>query len=383
VRVGPFELEHILAVANKEFREIYRDPRYIAFALVLPIVLLFLYGYAITMDVQNLLTAYVNFDKTTLSARYMDRFASSRYFQVAKEARSRKELEELMERSEIRLGIVIPADFSRKLYGGKRAEVEFLVDGTWPNMANLAIGYVQAVNGAFNQGMLQGLLQRAGLMAPKSPEPIVVEPRVWFNEDLDSLNFIIPGLYAAIFMSFPPILCALAIVREKEAGSIEQIYMSPISSESFILGKLIPQLTIAFTGLVLLALLGTFWFGVQFKGDPLLFFGLGVLYLSTTCGFGLLVSSVTRTQVAAMIGTMILTMIPAFLFSGFFFPISNLAKQFILYSYLFSGRFFVVISRGIVIKGVHLETLYPQVFGLLIYAAAIYAISFFVLRKRL
>jgi len=111
VRIGPFELEHILAVANKEFREIYRDPRYIAFALACPIVLLFLYGYAITMDVQNLLTAYVDFNKTTLSARYIDRFASSRYFQVVKEARSRKELEELMEHSEIRLGIVIPADF--------------------------------------------------------------------------------------------------------------------------------------------------------------------------------------------------------------------------------------------------------------------------------
>lgn len=383
MKIGPFDMEHILAVANKEFREIYRDPRYIAFALALPIVLLFLYGYAITMDVQNLLTAYVDFDRTTLSSRYLDRFARSRYFQIVKEAHSRKELEELMERSKIRLGVVIPADFSRKLYNRKKAQVEFIVDGTWPNMANLAIGYVQAVNGAFNQDMLGSLFQRVGLVAPKSPEPVVVEPRVWFNEDLDSLNFIIPGLYAAILMSFPPVLCALTIVREKEAGSIEQVYMSPISSESFIMGKLIPQLTIAFMGLVLLALLGTFWFGVPFKGDPFLFFGLGALYLSTTCGFGLLVSSITRTQVAAMITAMILTMIPAFLFSGFFFPISNLPKQFILYSYLFSGRFFVVISRGITIKGVHLNTLYPQVVGLLVYAAVIYGISFFVLRKRL
>lgn len=383
MKIGPFELEHILAVANKEFREIYRDPRYIAFALALPIVLLFLFGYAITMDVQNLLTAYVDFDRTTLSSRYLDRFARSRYFQIVQEAHSRKELEELMERSEIRLGVVIPADFSRKLYNRKKAQVEFIVDGTWPNMSNLAIGYVQAVTGAFNQDMLGSLFQRAGLVAPKSPEAVVVEPRVWFNEDLDSLNFIIPGLYAAILMSFPPVLCALTIVREKEAGSIEQVYMSPISSESFIMGKLIPQLTIAFMGLFLLALLGTFWFGVPFKGDPFLFFGLGALYLSTTCGFGLLVSSIARTQVAAMITAMIMTMIPAFLFSGFFFPISNLPKQFILYSYLFSGRFFVVISRGITIKGVHLNTLYPQVVGLLVYAAVIYGISFFVLRKRL
>lgn len=383
MRIGPFDLEHILAVTNKEFRELYRDPRYIAFALAMPIVLLFLYGYAITLDIQNLLTAYVDFDKTTLSRQYLERFAHSRYFRIVKEAESRRELEELMERSKIRLGIVIPSDFTRKLHGGKQAQAEFIVDGTWPNMANLAIGYIQSVNTAFNQGLFQDLLVRAGLTAPKSPEPIVVEPRVWFNEGLDSLNFIIPGLYAAILMSFPPVLCALAIVREKESGSIEQVYMSPISSESFIIGKLIPQLIIAFAGLFLLALLGTFWFGVPFNGDPLLFFGLGALYLSTTCGFGLLVSSVTRTQVAAMIATMILTMIPAFLFSGFFFPISNLPKEFLLYSYLFSGRFFVVISRGITIKGVHLTTLYPQVAGLLIYAAVIYTISFFVLRKRL
>jgi ABC-2 type transport system permease protein len=215
LKIGPFDIEHILAVTNKEFREIYRDPRYIAFALALPIVLLFLYGYAITLDIQNLLTAYVDFDKTTLSRNYLERFAHSRYFQIVTEAKSRQDLEELMERSKIRLGIVIPADFSRKLYGGKQAEVEFIVDGTWPNMANLSIGYIQSVNMAFNQGLLQERVIRAGLVSPKSSEPIVIEPRVWFNESLNSLNFIIPGLYAAILMSFPPVLCAVAIVREK------------------------------------------------------------------------------------------------------------------------------------------------------------------------
>ena len=378
-----FNIHHITAVVRKEFYELYRDPRYVGFAIILPIVLLFLFGYAMTLDVDEVRFAYIDYDKTTLSRRYIDRFANSRYFLSVAVFNSRQEIESQLEKSNIRLGIVIPADFSRKIYALRASEVEFIVDGTWPNMANIIIGYVHGVNSAFNQHLLEGLILRLDPQSAKRPLVMEVEPRIWFNEDLDSINFIIPGLFAVILMSFPPILAALAIVKEKEQGSIEQIYMSPISPESFIIGKLVPQATIAFIDLILVVLIGIIWFKVPFLGDPFLFFFLGGIYCVCTCGMGLLISTITRTQVAAMIVAIVIAMMPAFLFTGFFFPISNMPKALAFYSYFFPGRFFMAISRGIIVKGIHLGLLYSQVFGLVVYTFIIYSIAFYALRKRL
>lgn len=345
------------ALLTKETRELVRDPVTIVLAAIMPLIMLFLFGYAINLDVDELALGIYDQDNTPMSRMLVDRFASSPYFEIIEYSHSTHDLERSMQRSQIRAGIVIPSGFSRRVLRNQPAPVQVIIDGGYPVIARLGLAYIDAVVASF----------------PKpQPDLVGVETRVWYNPSLSSITFVVPGLFAVILMAFPPLLTALAIVREKETGSVSQIYASPLHSSEYILGKLLPYASVAFLEILMVILVGFAWFKVPIAGSlPLLFFA-SLIYVFTTVGIGLLVSSIARTQLAAMLLTLIITLMPSFLFSGFLFPIFTMPFGLQLYSQLFPANYFMEVSRGILLKGLGIEAVIPNLLLLIIYTLVVF-----------
>jgi ABC-2 type transport system permease protein len=270
----------------------------------------------------------------------------------------------------VRMALIVPPDFSRRLRQGLSSEVQTLLDGSFANTAIVTSNYVAAIDEIQNTRLQSYYLaQRFGPL--ELARAIKAEPRVRYNPEFRSANFIIPGLFAVILMAFPPMLTALAVVREKERGSIKLIFASPIKSWEFIGGKMLPYTGIAFLEMVLLLEVGRIWFGVAVLGSVPLLLGLSLLYVVCTVGIGLLVSTLTKSQVVAVLLAIILTLMPSFLFSGFLFPIASMPEFFRYYTYLFPARYFNEIARGIVLRGIGLYHLWYSAALLLVYAAAL------------
>ena len=363
-------MRRMIAVTKKEAREIFRDPVTLGIAILLPVVMMFLFAYAITLDVREIRLAVLDQDRSPESREYLASFLKSGYFTLEAYASNPHEIERLLDRGEVRMALIIPPDFSSRLRQGLSAEVQTLLDGSFANTAIVAANYVAAIDEIQN-ARLQSyyLAQRFGPL--ERSRAIKSEPRVRYNPELQSANFIIPGLFAVILMAFPPMLTALAVVREKERGSIKQIFASPIVPWEFICGKLLPYAAIAFLEMLLLLAIGIFWFSVGVGGSVPLLLSLTFLYVVCTVGIGLLVSTITKSQVVAVLLAIILTLMPSFLFSGFLFPIAAMPDVFRYYTYLFPARYFNEIARGIVLKGIGLNHLSVNAALLLVYAATV------------
>ncbi|MEW6324640.1 MAG: ABC transporter permease [Nitrospirota bacterium] len=369
------------AVVWKEVREIRRDPITIWVAIALPLVMLYLFGSALSLDVKEVGLAVYDLDQSPQSRDLIDAFPHSGYFRRAHDIQREQEIRELLDRGRARLVLVIPHDFSEQLAGGRTAMVQTLVDGSFSATAMVVAGYAAAIIHNFALEQAQRALAAAGhddahLM------PIEVNSRIWFNAPLKSVNYIVPGLFGVILMAFPPLLTTLAVVREKEAGSVQQIFVSPVRPWQFITGKMLPYAAIAFLEMVMILAAGLWWFNVPFRGSLLLFLGATTLYVFCTVGLGLLVSATTRSQLVAMLLALILTLMPSFLFSGFLFPIFTMPDMMQMYTYLFPARYFVEISRGIAMKGVGLEVLWPQFLLLIVYTAAVFSLTTLLFRKK-
>lgn len=348
----------VLAVTGKEGREILRDPITLAVTLLMPLVMLFLFGYAITLDVDDIALGVLDADDTPASRALVSRFLDSGQFRATGWYRSEHELGADLQAGRARLALVIPPDFGERLARGEGPAVQLVVDGTYAATSVLVASYAQAVVSGFpGRARAQGL-----------------ETRVWYNPALRSSHSVVPGLYAVILLAFPPLLTALAVVREKETGTIEQIYASPLSSAEFIVGKLIPYGLIAFLQLLTVVAAGLLWFQVPFRGGPIFLLGAGLVYVFCTVGIGLLVSTVTRSQLVAMLTALIITLMPSFLFSGLLFPIFTMPYALQLYTAVFPGRYFVDIARGVALKGLD-----PQALGLNLIVLAGYTLAVFLL----
>ncbi len=372
----------IVAVTKKEAREILRDPITLGIAIILPLVMMFLFAYAITLDVKAIPLAVLDLDQSPESREYLAGFLQSGYFRLRAVARELREIEGLLDRGRVRMALIIPPDFSRRLGQGLPAEVQTLVDGSFSNTAIVVLNYVAAIDQA-QSARIQSyyLTQRFGVL---TMEPAVrLESRVWYNPELQSANYIIPGLFAVILMAFPPLLTALAVVREKERGSIQQIFTSPIKAWEFIGGKMLPYAGIAFLEMVLLLTAGSLWFRIGVRGSLSLLLLLSLLYVVCTVGIGLLVSTITRSQVVAILLAIVLTLMPSFLFSGFLFPIASMPAFFRLYTYLFPARYFNDIARGITLKGIGLQDLWFNALLLVFYALAVLAFASFRFKKKI
>jgi ABC-2 type transport system permease protein len=357
----------IAALIGKETRELLRDPITMWLALLMPLVMLFLFGYAVSLDVEDVSIGIYDESRSPASRELGARFAATESFAAPRTFESMRAVVAAMQRSEVRLVLVIPPDFARRLITGPEAPVQILVDGSYSMSAALAAGYAVAIVKDFP--------------VPRAPA-VNVETRVWYNPSLRSANFVVPGLLAVILMAFPPLLTALAIVREKETGTIQQIYASPVTSAEFVAGKLVPYGVVALIEMLLLIVVGTLWFDVPFQGSPALLVAASLVYVLTTVAIGLLVSTVTRTQVAAMLAALIVSLMPSFLFSGFLFPVFTMPLAMQLYSLLIPASYFMEISRGIVLKAADVPTILPNLLVLAGYTVALFGLAAWRLRQK-
>ncbi len=376
-------LIRLAAVAKKEAREIMRDPITLWIAILLPLLMMYLFSYAITLDVRNITLAVADEDGTPQSREYVAGFLHSGYFQLHAMPPSASALEGLLDRGEVRMALTVPPGFARDLQQGLTARVQTLLDGSFPNTALVALGYADAITESYEARLRRQVLQDRLGKLPREAEAIRLESRVRYNPALRSENYIIPGLFAVILLAFPPLLTALAVVREREQGSIQQLYASPIRAWELFWGKLMPYAFIAFVEMLLLLAAAVLWFDVPVRGNAALLLALSVLYVLASCGIGLVVSTWTRSQVVALLLAVVLTFMPALLFSGFLFAIESMPAVFRGYTYLFPARYFTEISRGIVLKGSGLGLLWPNAVLLVAYTLALFALAAARFRKRI
>ena len=357
----------IRTLIGKELRELVRDPVTVGLAVLMPLVMLFLFGYAVNLDVEDVGLGVYDEDLSPASRDLISRFSATPYFKLRRRFESPHELESALQRGDVRLALVIPRRFHERVLRGEAGPVQIIVDGTYSATSALALAYAEAIVSAF----------------PRPSRP-AIEPqvRVWYNPSLRSVNYIVPGLFAVILMAFPPLLTALAIVREKETGTIQQIFASPVTSPEFIIGKLVPYGAVAFFEMLLVVAVGYLWFDVPFRGSLPLLLAVSFIYVLTTVGIGLLVSTVTRSQLAAMLLALIVTLMPSFLFSGFLFPLFTMPAALELYSSLFPASYFMEISRGIILKGAGLEAIGLNTLLLSVYTLAVFLLASWRLKQK-
>lgn len=356
-RGGGLSLMRLFAVARKEIIQLRRDSRSLALAFLLPALLLLLFGYAITWDVTNIRTAVVDHDGSSQSRDLVEAFRASGYFAVVLRPDRAGELVPLLDRGEAQLGLVIPRGFGADLGTGRPAPLQAIVDGSDANTASIVLGYTQGTVRSFSAGI--------GARAT-APPAIRLQSRVWFNEELRSRNMIVPGLVAVIMMIIAAMLTSLTIAREWERGTMEQLAATPVLRIEVVVGKLLPYLGIGLLDVLLISGLGVLIFGVPFRGSPALFLVLSTAFLVGALGLGMFISAVAKSQLLATQLAMVATFLPAFLLSGFMYAISIMPLPLQAVTYLVPARYFLVVTRGIFLKGVGIEVLRVQ--GLLMIA---------------
>jgi ABC-2 type transport system permease protein len=358
------------AVTKKELLHIVRDVRSLYLALALPLVMLLLFGYALTLDVDQIPTYIYDQDQTPQSRELIDQFRGSRYFQIIGVVNNYRTAERAIDKSTILLGIVVPKDFARHLLAGEEANVQLLIDGSDSNTAGIALGYAEAVVQA-HAGRL-----RAEAMSRRGAQPlrVPVEPRirVWYNSDLKSKNFIVPGLIAVTMMIIAAMLSSLTIAREWENGTMEQLLSTPVRPRELVLGKLLAYFALGLTDMIICIIVGVFIFQVPFRGNGLFLFFTSCLFLFGAMSWGIFVSTSARTQLQAYQLGMLSSFLPGYILSGFVYSIQNMPKAIQVISYIVPARYFVNILNGVFLKGVGMQVLALEVAMLAAYAALVF-----------
>jgi len=365
VRTSPFRC--LRPVIRKEFRQIRRDGRSLMFMIFLPAFMLLLFGYALNFDVKHIPLAVVDEDGSRTSRDLVDKFRTTEYFDLKAVLARTSEIDPLMGREAIRAALVVPADFSEDLLAGRSPSVQVIVDGSNAMSGTTAAGYVAAVLQSYSQKITLQALEKRGIGGVSVP--VSSEVRIWYNPELRSARFLVPGLMAFILMVIVTISTAFSVVREKERGTMDQIKVSSVRPLELILGKVIPYVVISLGAAHLVLLLGEVLFGVGIRGSyPLLVLAM-LLFLTGALGQGILISSVTRTQQVAFLIAVLTTMLPTFILSGFVFPIRNMPVVVQAITYLVPGRYFLAALRAIILKGVGLGAVWQQFLLLAAFAA--------------
>jgi ABC-2 type transport system permease protein len=342
-------------------------------------VLLFIFGYGITLDVKNVRLAVLDHDRTQASGRLVEAFTAGGYFLRGRDLAAQSDVDRVLDHGEATLVLVVPPEYAERLAAGRSAEVQLLIDGTFSATALVVLSYARAIVNRHSTALAESTARAGGLDLPPH---VGVAARVWYNAPMRSVNYIVPGLFAVLLMAFPPLLTALAIVREKERGTIEQVFVSPVRPAVFILGKILPYAGIAFVEMLVVLAVGTAWFDIPFRGSLPLLLAASLVYVFVTVGIGVFVSTLVRTQVAAVFLSLVVTMMPSFLFSGFLFPIATMPYVLQLYTYAFPARYFNDISRDLYLKGVGIEYLWWNALLLAGYGAAIVLVATWRFRKK-
>jgi ABC-2 type transport system permease protein len=373
--------DRALAIARKETRQLLRDPVYLGLATGVPVLLVLLLGYQLSLDVKGLLVAVVDHDRSRWSREYIDRLVHSEYFRLVGMLDSAREAQEWIRSGRARVVIDIPPDFGRRLAAGEPVSVSVTVDGSFPTRGQIGAGYVEAISSLYNEALLEEYLARRGA-GDTAPWPVRMELAVWYNPTLESKNFIVPSILVVVLMIFPPLLSALLIVGERESGTILNLYCSPARRWDIVAGKALPYVAVSFLDFLLIFAVSIWLFRVRFVGAGWVLVAGALLYSVCTVGLGLLISALTRTQFAAMLATFIGVVAPAFAFSGIFTPTASLDAAGRFVSHLIPATYFMDIVRGSYLKGGGAPYM-PSLASLLLYAAIVYAAAWLALRKRL
>ncbi|HPM76759.1 MAG TPA: ABC transporter permease [bacterium] len=372
----------IPAIARKETLHILRDWRTLALAFVLPIILLLLFGYAITFDIRDLKLAVADEDQTSYSRALIERFTSSGYFKIVRTVDHPQQLPALLDREQAQIALAIPEGFAKNMerYAGDKIQVMF--DGSESNSATIASGYVDAILASFNMDRVSDALGAAGLPTDGIP-PVDVRLRIWFNQDLDSTKTIVPGLIAVIMMVIAALLTSLTVVREREMGSLEGLIATPVRRHEILVGKMIPYLVIALLDCGLIAVTGVAVFGVPFAGSVALFAVTALIFAVAGLSIGLLASVVAGNQLLANQIVVLTTMLPSMLLSGFMFPIKSMPLWVQAITYAVPARYFIVITRGIMLKGQPAADMLRPTLFLIVFTVAVMALADARFRKKL
>jgi ABC-2 type transport system permease protein len=370
----------LMSIIRKEFIQILRDPRTLAITLIIPIMQLFLLGYSATNDVRNVPLAVFDQSQTAESRALLDSYRAADYFRIAYSAGSEAELQTLIEKGSAKAALVIPPDYAADLKKGA-AQVAFILDGSDPTVASTSLSAAQLIGQMHATDILAQKVARSGQNF-KLQQPVEVRTTVWYNPDLISSYFMIPGVIGMILFAITAILTATAVVRERERGTIEQLIVTPIRSWELIVGKLTPYTILAFIDTLEVLAIGHWWFGVPIRGSLLLILLLSGLFLVTGLGIGLFASTIANTQQEAML-TVWMTLLPSIFLSGFFFPLDAMPAPLRLVSYIIPMRYYLVIVRSLLLKGVGLEVLWPEVLALVIFGVVIMGAAALRFKKRL
>jgi ABC-2 type transport system permease protein len=361
----------------KEFLELRRDPRLIAVVVVAPILQLIMLGYAATTDVRNVPVVIADADRSPASRRLIDQFESSRYFAITRVVTTVDEIGSDLDRGDAWMALAIPAGYGERLGAGRPQTVQVIADGSDSNSATVALGYATSLVAGYAQQLLAA---RQPAAASAGLDPRI---RIWFNPDLDSRLFMVPGVLALLLLVVTAILSSMAIVREREMGTLEQLNVTPLGRAELIAGKLVPYAAIGLLDATLAIAIAIFWFEVPLRGSLLLLAGLTIVYLLTTLGLGLFVSTISSTQQQAMMTAMFFFLMPMIYLSGFVFPIANMPAALQPFAYAIPLSYYLVIVRGIFLKGIGLSAIWPQAVALTAWGLGILALAAARSRKRI
>ncbi|MEW5922692.1 MAG: ABC transporter permease [Candidatus Zixiibacteriota bacterium] len=362
-------LRTVVAIIKKEFHQVLRDPMMLRLIFVMPIVQLLLLGYAITTDVKNIDMAVYDFHRSERSREYIRSLSAGDYFKIGSSDMKLTESDIEFLKNKFRSILVIPNDFSENITNFKPVKVGYVVDGTNANSAAVALGYAGVITRNFNEKVTGFKM------------PIKMKEKRLYNPEAESVYFMVPGIVAVLITMITISMTSMAIVREREIGTLEQLMVTPITTPAFILGKIIPYAILAYLEMSVALLIGILWFNIPFAGSWLLLYGLSFIYILTTLGLGMFISTMTKTQQQAMFFAWFFSIF-ALLTAGFFTPISNMPESVQYLTHLNPLRYFMTIIRAIMMKGASIDILYPEILALCFFAVALFTLSWIRFSKR-
>lgn len=373
--------ERLKAMLIKEFIQVLRDPRMRFVMFVIPVVQTLIFGYAVNMDVRQVATAVYDLDNSSQSREIAARFIKSGYFRLHEQVYDDRRAQELIDRGEVKAVLRMNHGFGERLAAGEGASLQMILDGTDSNTAGIALNYANRIVSGYRETVqLDAAARQAGVT--RQLRGVDLEARAWYNENLESRNYYVPAVITNIVFIITMLLSSMAVVREKEIGTIEQVIVTPIRKGEFILGKSIPFVLIGFINVTIISLVAVFWFEVPMRGSVPLLLGATGLFLMSSLGIGLLISTISRTQQQAMMSAFFI-IFPFILLSGFAFPIDSMPRPVQWVTYLNPMRFFLVVVRSIFQKGVGMEILWPQFAALFVLGATILSTAVLRFKKTL
>ncbi|MCL4378454.1 MAG: ABC transporter permease [Actinobacteria bacterium] len=363
-------IKRTFAISKKEIIHIRRDMRSLLFSFLIPLVLLVLFGYALSLDIKNIPTTILDYDRSSYSREFISTIEQSKYLIINDYAGSYKELEQNIEAGSSVMAIVIPPDFGNRVKSGLNVSIQTIIDGSNSNKAALSFGYISALSQSFSTKILNEEKTLTNIKVPLN-----TKTRVWYNENLESKNFIIPGLIAIIMLIIASLLTSLIISREWENGTMEQLIVSPVRPIELIVGKLIPYFLIGMFDLIVIVIIGKSVFNIYLRGSVIMLVLLSSIFLIGALGMGITISIITKSQILSYQLAMLTSFLPSYILSGLVFPISSMPKFIQYVSYIIPAKYFIIILRGIFLKGntfmiLSMEVLYLAIFAILVFIAA-------------